>query len=51
MLFELFLSSWVKISLAENLIADEDDPYRLRELNAFSDGFVEWAEGPEGDLD
>ncbi len=37
-------------SLAENLKAAEDDPYRLRELDAFSDGFVAWAEGPDGAL-
>ena len=40
----------LKQSLAENPEAAEGDPYRLRELDAFSGDFMEWAKGPAGDL-
>ena len=40
----------LKETLAENPEAEEDDPFRLRELDTFSGGFAEWAKGPEGDL-
>ncbi|MFC1683010.1 hypothetical protein ACFL0G_02215 [Candidatus Zixiibacteriota bacterium] len=40
----------LKQSLAENPEAAEGDPFRLRELDAFSEGFMEWAKGPDGDL-
>ena len=37
-------------SLAENPEAVEGDPFRLQELDTFSEGFVEWAKGSTGDL-
>lgn len=37
-------------SLAENPEAAEGDPFRLQELDSFSGGFVEWAEGPTAAL-
>ncbi len=40
----------LKQSLAENPEAAEGDPFRLRELDTFSEGFVEWAKGSAGDL-
>ena len=36
-------------SLADNQEAAEVDPLRLRELEALSEGFITWAEGPGGE--
>ena len=40
----------LKKSLAENPGAAEGDPFRLRELDNFSEGFTKWAVGPTGNL-
>ncbi|MFC2083441.1 hypothetical protein ACFLS9_00135 [Bacteroidota bacterium] len=54
--FEVYTKSGIsfmhalKKSLSDNPVTSKDDPFRLKELDAISEGFTTWAKGPAGNL-